>query len=227
MKTQHQQFEMVAMLRSTIKEHPKNPRIIREAAKKKLKEKMSDVGLLQPVVVNKRSGYLLSGHQRLSTLDSLEKYKPGKNDYELDVAVVDLDEKTELEMLVFFNNPSAQGDWQNDLLAEINIECGVSFDAMGFDNLDVNLLFDGDSRFSEMFADPPIVDETKGALDEIKAHRKESTEKMKDEQSAEFYFVVVCRDQKEKGELLKQMKIQAFENYISADALSGALNRGN
>ncbi len=61
---------------------------------------------------------------------------------------------------------------------------------MGFDRLDVDLLFDGDSRFSELFEDDPEVKETKASLDEIKAHRKESTEKLKEANSAEFYFVV-------------------------------------
>lgn len=176
--------------------------------------------------VNKRTGYLLGGHQRLAVMDKHEKYKDGKNDYELDVALVDLPEKDELAMLVFLNNPSAQGTWQTDLLAEINLELGVSFDDMGFDRLDVDLLFDGDSRFSELFEDDPEVKETKASLDEIKAHRKESTEKLKEANSAEFYFVVVCKDEKEKRELLKSMKIPAHESWVSAAALQG-LKRGS
>ena len=44
------------------------------------------------------------------------------------------------------------------------------------------------------------VNEAKASLDEIKAHRKESTERLKEANSAEFYFVVVCKDEKEKRE---------------------------
>ena len=225
-KTKLQKYEMATLKRSEIQEHPKNPRVIDSKAQKALFDKMGQVGLLQPLIVNKRTGYLLGGHQRLAVMDKHEKYKDGKNDYELDVAVVDLPEKDELAMLVFLNNPSAQGSWQTELLAEINLELGVSFDDMGFDRLDVDLLFDGDSRFSELFEDTAEVKETKASLEEIKAHRKESTERLKEANSAEFYFVVVCKDEKEKRELLKQMKIPAHENYISGSALEGALNSG-
>lgn len=221
--SKHQKFTMREMLRSEIREHPKNPRVIADAARKKLKGKMAEVGLLQPLIVNEITGYLLGGHQRLASLDALERYKPGKNDYKLDVAVVSLDEKDELAMLIFLNNPSSQGSWQTDMLAEINLEAGISFEDMGFDQLDVNLLFDGDSRFSEAFADTQEVRETKGHLDEIKAARGEATEKLEKAQQAEFYFVVVCRDDQERKDLLKRMKIPAHERYVSADALSGAL----
>ena len=225
-KTKLQKYEMATLKRSDILPHPKNPRQIDAKAQKTLFNKMGEIGLLQPLIVNKITGYLLGGHQRLAVMDKHEKYKDGKNDYELDVALVDLPEKDELAMLVFLNNPSAQGTWQTDLLAEINLELGVSFDDMGFDRLDVDLLFDGDSRFSELFEDDPEVKETKASLDEIKAHRKESTEKLKEANSAEFYFVVVCKDEKEKRELLKSMKIPAHESWVSAAALQG-LKRGS
>jgi hypothetical protein len=225
-KTKLQKYEMVMLKRSEVKEHPKNPRVIDAKAQKALFEKMGQVGLLQPLVVNKRTGYLLSGHQRLAVMDKHERYKDGKNDYALDVALVDLSEKDELAMLVFLNNPSAQGTWQTDLLAEINLELGVSFDEMGFDRLDVDLLFDGDSRFSELFTDNVEVKETKASIEEIKAHRKESMERLKETNSAEFYFVVVCKDEKEKRELLKSMNIPAHENYVSGQAVPGAIDKG-
>lgn len=217
--SEHQKFTMRTMWRSEIKEHPKNPRVITESAKKKLKGKMQEVGLLQPLIVNERSGYLLGGHQRLASLDSLEK----KKDYEIDVALVDLNEKQELEMLVFLNNPGAQGGWELEILAEINLESGVGFGDMGFDKLDVDLLFDGDSRFAEIFPDSISVKESKATLEEIKAVRKESMEDLKERGKAGFYCVVVCKDDNEKRELLKKMNIADYETYISSEAVMGAL----
>lgn len=214
---------METMWRSQIIEHPKNPRVITESAKKKLKSKMEDVGLLQPLIVNKRTGYLLGGHQRLASMDSLEKYAAGKNDYEIDVAIVDLPEKKEMEMLVFLNNPGAQGGWQLEMLAEINLDQGVGFGEMGFDKMDVTMMFDGDSRFESIFPDTQEVKETKATLDEIKAVRKENTQHMKDAQSAEFYCLVVCRDAQEKKDLLKRMNIADHETYISSEAVFAAL----
>lgn len=221
--SEHQKFKMQTMWRSQIKEHPKNPRVITDSAKKKLKSKMASVGLLQPLIVNERTGYLLGGHQRLGSLDSLEKYNEGKNDYQLDVAIVDMSEKEELEMLVFLNNPSSQGGWQNEILAEINIDLGVSFEAMGFDNVDVNMLFDGDARFTEIFPDTQTVKETKGVLSDIKEARVEFTKDLKEKQQAGFYVVTVFRDVEEKKDYLRRINVADYETYISSEVAFAVL----
>lgn len=219
----HQKFIMERVLRSSIKPHPKNPRVITDSAKKKLKDKMLEVGLLQPLIINKTTGYLLSGHQRLASMDSLEKYKDGKNDYYLDVAMVDLSEKEELAMIVFLNNASAAGSWDIDMLAELNFDLGTSFDDMGFDKLDVDLLFDGDSRFDSLFADTADVADIKAGLEEVKEARALSKEKMLEASEAEHYFIVVCRDNMEKSDILTRMKIATYERYVSSERLLAAL----
>lgn len=225
MKSEYQKFEIVTVRRSELHAHPKNPRQISDAAKKKLKDKMKQSGLLQPIIVNQRDGvmYVLGGHQRLATMDSLERYQDGKNDYELDVSLVRLPEKDELEMLVFLNNPSAQGTWDTELLAELNQDLGIDFGDMGFDRLDIDLLFDGDGRFSDMFADTTEVSEAKDALREIKEHRAEAADKFKDKNSAGFYFTVVCRDEAEKKEVLAKLHIPHYEQYVSGEAVLQAV----
>jgi hypothetical protein len=221
--SEHQKFTMRSVWRSSIKEHPKNPRTITENAKKKLKGKMQEVGLLQPLIVNERTGYLLGGHQRLSVLDGLEKYKNGSNDYEIEVAVVDLNEKQELEILVFLNNPGAQGGWELEMLAEINLDAGIGFGDMGFDKMDIDLMFDGDARFNEIFPDPIEVKETKNTLEEIRSARHEGMQRMEDRQGAQFYCVVVCRDEQEKKDLLKKMNVADYETYVSSETVFAAL----
>ena len=226
MKTELQKYEMMTVRRSQLQMHDKNPRVISESAKKKLKEKMCEGGLLGPLIVNRRENgelVLLGGHQRLGVMDGIQRYKNGKNDYELDVAIVQISEHEELEMLVFLNNPSASGTWDIDLLAEINQDFGVDFGDMGFDKVDVDLLFDGDARFSELFADSAEVDETKNALAEIKEHRKESTTRLKQENQADFYAVVVCKDQAEKDALMAALHLPKYETMVSADAVLSAM----
>lgn len=71
-------------------EAPANPRTISDDARRKLRDNLKRVGLLQPLVWNRRSGNLVSGHQRLSQMDDLM----GTANYHLTVAVVDLDDKT-------------------------------------------------------------------------------------------------------------------------------------
>ena len=226
-KTQHQRYVMETVARSSIKEHPQNPRIISEGAKKKLRDKMKEVGLLQPLIVNRTTGYLLGGHQRLGTLDGLERYKPGKNDYYLDVAVVELDSKAELEMLVFLNNPSGQGSWDLDELANIATD-GVSFDGMGFDKVDIEMMFDGDARFESFFGDSAEVMEAKDALQSVKEDGRSGKSGLDEFRakgakniSSVFYVVVVCKDQAEKDKLLKHLRVPKGEQYISPSEILG------
>ncbi len=216
-----QKFEMARLWRHEILLHPQNPRVIGKKEQGRLKGKMKQVGLLQPLIVNRTTMRLLGGHQRMTVMDSVEKFDAitRANDYQIDVALVDLAEKEELEMLVFLNNPSAQGEWDIDILAEINLECGVEFEGMGFDRVDVDMLFDGDARFSELFEDDTEVSETKEKLSKVKAAREVATEKLKKENSADFYFVVVCKDQAEKDECLRRLHIPPFEQFVSAEAL--------
>ena len=102
-KTKFQRFEVGEMLRSAILPHPRNPRMITPKAAKRLKGKMKEIGLIQPVIVNRRTCRLVGGHQRLAQLDALQKYDARKpeTDYRLDVSLCDLTDAQELEMLVF------------------------------------------------------------------------------------------------------------------------------
>lgn len=224
--TKYQKFEAVRVWRHELAPHPQNPRQIAPEARRKLKRNIKSGGLLDTIVWNRETGYVVGGHQRLSILDELEKYDPTTqaNDYQIDVLAVSLPEKDELAMLAFLNNPASQGEFDTDMLAALNLEFGVDFADMGFSKIDVDYLFDGDARFSELFAeDPPDLEKTKGTLEAIKEHRKQSTEAMKEAQSGDFYFVVVARDQAEKDAVMKRLGVPNYERFISADAVMGAL----
>jgi hypothetical protein len=223
--TKYQKFEAVRVWRHELVPHPKNPRQIAPEARRKLKKNIKAGGLLDTIIWNRATGYVVGGHQRLSILDELEKYEAEtkSGDYQIDVLAVNLAEADELAMLAFLNNPASQGDFDTDLLAALNLDFGVDFADMGFSKMDVDYLFDGEARFSDLFIDDGEAKKTKGKLDEIKAHRKESTEKMKEGASADFYFVVVARDQAEKDEVLKRIGVPNYEQFVSADAVLGVI----
>lgn len=211
------------MLRSQLIPHPKNPRIIDKDAKKRLKGKVKGVGLLENPIWNERTGYVVGGHQRLAIMDELEGY-PGKvKDYELMVNVVNLDDKTELEMLAFLNNPSAQGEFNVQAVADLVLTDGVAFEDMGFSEFDVDYMFDGDGRFSELFKDTTDVSEAKDSLRKIKEHRTEAKEKMAVEDSAEFYFTVVCGTEAEKDDIMAKIGAPKFERFIHGEMISRRL----
>lgn len=134
-----EKFTVERIHRSQISGAPYNPRTISDEARRKLRENLERVGLLQPIVWNRRSGFVVSGHQRLAAMDQLM----GTADYHLNVAAVDLDEKTEKEQNIFFNNPDAMGDWDFDKLGEM-FKGGIDVAATGFDAGDVKDLFGGD-----------------------------------------------------------------------------------
>lgn len=148
--SKYQKFTIQTINRADIKNAEYNPRIMDKEAKKRLKAGLKKHGLVSTLTWNKRTGNLVGGHQRLEQLDALEKNK----DYSLDVCVIDVDEAEEAVLNVQLNNPSMQGDWDLDKLALITEDYGVGFEEMGFTPLDVDLMFDGDERFTQMFETP-------------------------------------------------------------------------
>ena len=112
----------VELKRSQIRLHEQNPRVISDENRKALKRGIKKFGMVGGIVVNKRTGYtLVSGHQRLSVMDELQKYntETKENDYPIRVDLIDVEEKEEKELLILLNNPSAQGEWDYDALREL------------------------------------------------------------------------------------------------------------
>jgi hypothetical protein len=119
---------MKELHRSELKKHPFNPRKITAEARRRLKAGLERFGLVQPLVFNQRTGLLVGGHQRLSCLDEINETK----DYSLNVAVVDIDESKEKELLVFLNNTSSSGYWDDDAVLSIVSDEAIDSDALGF-----------------------------------------------------------------------------------------------
>ena len=110
------------------------------------------------------------------------------------------------------------GDWDIDALGALNLQDGIGFDEMGFIEGDVELMFGGDERFTELFQNEEAQGE-KDKLADIKKDRKEVAEKLAKEQSADFYFVVVCKDQKDKEALMQAIGYPVYEEFVYSDAL--------
>lgn len=212
--SKYQKFTVETINRSDIKNAEYNPRVMDKEAKKRLKKNLQENGLVSALTWNRRTGNLCGGHQRLEQLDALEKNK----DYSLDVCVVDVDEKQEAKLNVILNNPSMQGDWDIDKLAMITEEFGISFDDMGFTKLDVDFMFDGDERFTDMF-ETPEVEEVKKGLEEVKAARQAGKERMQEKNNINFYSVIVFEDEKQKAEFYRKISVPVSEEYLTVDKI--------
>lgn len=134
--------EVVELNRSAIQLASYNPRLITEEGKKALKRIIKKYGLVGGIVVNKRDGkiILVSGHQRITVMDELQKYdrKTHENDYKLRVDMITVDEKTEKELNIAMNNPNAQGQWDRDKLAEMIPD--IDYKDVGLSEADLSLL---------------------------------------------------------------------------------------
>lgn len=212
---------METIHRSDIQKAAYNPRLIDEENKKRLEKGIKTHGLVEPLVWNKRTGNLVSGHQRLAILDKLEK----SNDYELDVSVIDVDDAEEKRINIQLNNASMQGTYDYDMLGELALDIGDSLEDLGFSDFDAEIMFGTSDKFQELLPDSKAVETAKGDIREIKENRERMKEKYAQEQNADFYFVVVCKDQKEKDELLGKMSVPNTEKYVSATQLK-RLNKG-
>ena len=210
-----------------------NPRKITDNAFKKLKKwfNTEGKGQLAPIIINKNTMTVVSGHQRLKCLDQLHRGKP----YKLTVSVTDLDEKTEVEANVFMNNASAQGDFDFELLSDLHdLFPDISFtDGFGFDEADVSLMFNTDEDIRAVMGDgieaDTVRDEAKKfSTEDFRTSRKKELEKIREGNNTDgstclekddFTFTVVCISNSEKHELMRLMHERETEKFIKSNKL--------
>ncbi|MCT4321810.1 ParB N-terminal domain-containing protein [Elizabethkingia anophelis] len=134
------QSETRTILRSSFSFSDYNPRTISDDARKKLKANIKKNGIIGGLVVNEQTGNLVSGHQRISIADEVNKYDPesGKNDYEIKVEIIDVDLKTEKELNIFFNSKSVMGEMDYAKLALMIPD--IDIDIAGLDDVDMSFI---------------------------------------------------------------------------------------
>ena len=100
----------------------------------KLKRSIEEFGFVEPVVWNRRTGFVVGGHQRLKVLLDM-------GETEIDCVVVDLEPEKEKALNLALNR--IQGDWDEAKLAEVIAELDASaFDVSftGFDAEEIDAL---------------------------------------------------------------------------------------
>ena len=93
---------------SDLKPAPYNPRTSTKKQEKKLQESLTKFGVVEPIIFNKQTGYIVGGHFRVRELKKLG-YK------EVECVIVDLSEEDEKELNIRLN--ANTGDWDWDTLA--------------------------------------------------------------------------------------------------------------
>lgn len=90
-------------------------------------------GLVQPIVWNRRTNTVVSGHQRLTVLEA-------QGETEVTVSVVDLDDIQEKELNVALNKIT--GEWDDDKLSVILNKLGEEATDTGFTLPEIDVLRD-------------------------------------------------------------------------------------
>lgn len=221
-----QKFVVVRMHRREVKGAPYNPRQIDDHARKKLRDNLKAMGLLDPLVFNKRTGNMVSGHQRLDLMDALSKTG---DDYSLDFSVIDLSEKDEKQQNIFFNNPSAQGTYDPDAIGKMIAEDEIDYKRAGFDDMDLQVMLEGTEYEPEMFDDgnaPKSVQDDLDQLEEIqrmKRERKAHRERDQEANDPEFYAVVVFPDRDAQGRFMERVGMNRNDRYVDGVRLHTSL----
>ncbi|MEJ2202935.1 MAG: site-specific DNA-methyltransferase [Gemmatimonadota bacterium] len=95
-----------------------NPRTISPEALAGLGESIGRYGLVQPIIVNARTGHVVGGHQRLKILEA-------KGAESTDVVVIDVDEAEEKALNLALNSPRISGEWTADALGVLEEVVGA------------------------------------------------------------------------------------------------------
>ena len=105
---------------------PYNPRRMSEHDLAALRRSMKSFGVVEPVVVNRRTGRIVGGHQRVKAAEA-------EGIETLPVVHVDLDEPSEKQLNLALNRIS--GDWNEEALARVLAElqaAGTDMEQTGF-----------------------------------------------------------------------------------------------
>lgn len=133
------------------------------------------------------------------------------------MCVVDVDEREEAALNVQLNNPSMQGEWDLDKLANMTEEFDLDLENdLGFTESDIDFMFDGDDRFSQLF-ETKEGEEMRGKLEDIKAARKKLREGAKEMDNINWYTVIVFENETERNAFMREISMPVFEKYVTEE----------
>lgn len=133
---------------------PENPRVISKAARGRLRASLEEFGLAGTVVFNRRTGRLVSGHQRISLLAETNVDKVA-------VTLVDLPEDQEKALNVTLNRADIGGDWDHEaldrLLDDLNSGSRELLESLSLDDMPEFKTADPDALLEKILSETEYV----------------------------------------------------------------------
>ena len=224
-----EKFEIVKVNRKDIHGVDWNPRKISESARKKLKAGLKKFGLVQPIIVNKRSMNIVGGHKRIEEMDTILR----NDDYDLHVAMIDVDERGEVSLNVLLNNTSVMGEWDIFALQDLHrlfpdIDYVSDF---GFDESEVDIML-GDFFKSE--PETPLIDPMKEVkkldTEDYRQMKKAQREKVKERENEnpqdahelsnlDYTLTIVFPNNRDKADFMSRIKKDPKEKFVKSTIL--------
>ena len=225
--------------RSEITPADYNPRTISKEARALIKQSIKTNGVIGGMVWNEYTGNLVSGHQKLAILDELQKYDSDtkENDYALKVEVIQVDEKREKELNIFFNSPSAQGEWDydklHDLIGDIDYKsAGLTEQDLQLIGFDVGVASDVEEDLAQDIdlLQAPVRQERQVSVEErkadIKAKKEKSMEGVEDKVAdMNSYVVLNFQSYKNKSQFMLRFGFPAAEKFVNGELLDSIVER--
>lgn len=218
--TKHQSFEIRDIHRSQIQNAPYNPRKINDYQRSGLKRNLKKVGLLQPLIWNELTGNMVSGHQRLSILDELER----SEDYTLTVAVVNLDPTTEKEQNIFLNSTTFAGEF--DFTALKNLLPDIDHLNAGLDLYDLNVIgveLETEQQTAGTEDEDEFFEDAKEKVKEAKRKASEAIEDRFDE--GERYVTLSFTDYAAKAAFMLKYGLNPDDLYIKGEQFGAIIEK--
>lgn len=133
---------------------PYNPRTISDHDLDALRRSLKFFGTVEPIVVNRRSGHIVGGHQRVRAAEA-------EGIASLPVVYVDLDDPSEKQLNLALNRISGEFDVEKlaELLKDLEAQ-GADLDLTGFTTVEIDdLLRGGEDLPADGLTDPDLIPE--------------------------------------------------------------------
>lgn len=133
------QSETIVIKRSQINFASYNPKNHSKRQVEEQKSNIKRVAFLGGIIWNKKTKNLIDGHKRIQSLDLIHNYTEEtkeKNDYEVKVESIELDEKTEKEQNIFSTKSATEFD--DEKLKSLVTE--IDYKNAGLDEYDLHYL---------------------------------------------------------------------------------------
>lgn len=221
--------ESLEVMRSEIHFADYNPRVITEEAKKSLKRGIKKYGLLGGIIVNKNGMKLVSGHQRLSIMDELNKGL----DYKIRIDLIDVSASQEKELNILLNNPNAQGYWDFDALRELipdidYKDAGLTEEDLNLIGVDFLLQTEQESQLASDLDELmlPVQEQKQEKKDHMKAVKEEVKQAAKEKaQDLDAYVMLSFDSFNAKKLFMERFGYGQFEKFIKGEVFNNQIER--